>query len=285
MDPLDRIEEQLEDPNRSVRVRGIVALGGAAGADAVPLLLRMLRDPDPVVRSQAAIELGETKDPRAIWPLCRALKDDDHSVRDRAQELVAAFGEAAAPALLQLLKAKDSDARWRAAGLLVLLGERAVPQLLPTLESKDARESAAGLYALIEIGEPAVAPLIRLLGAGSAGGRGRSALALGRIGTAAAAGPLIETLRDRDERVSLQAAEALGRIAERDPDPSLRSAIRALRALRRSCVDGSGSARILDEAIRGIQAGTDRLKDLPLPAGAPRPAADLPLPGPAEDAL
>jgi hypothetical protein len=77
-------------------------------------------------------------------------------------------------------------------------------------------------------------------------------------------------LRDPDPDTCLRAVEALAKVAEHDPDLTLRMALPPLRdALRRCPILQARTRRLLNETIRKIESATAAWKDLPLPGQGP----------------
>ncbi|MCC7293446.1 MAG: HEAT repeat domain-containing protein [Phycisphaerales bacterium] len=154
----DALRRRLEDADASVRAAAIFALhrlGHTQRSGELGDLL--LANGDPLVRCNAAMLLGRLGEPSAAPLLARAMRDKDPRVQDQALEAmglldlpeartqlgflansgigsqeafaVAALGEAARPAHLELLRAKLTSAqhmetRLAAARGLGLLGER-----------------------------------------------------------------------------------------------------------------------------------------------------------------
>ena len=97
-----------------------------------------------------------------------------------------------------------------------------------------------------------------------------TAAALGWIGDARATWPLVRALSD--EYLQLTAAEALGRIAQRAPDPRMRDVIPRLRHLSR-WAPWERQCEVYRTALQRIEEATAALKDLPLPSTAATPSA------------
>src|SRR5438874_1399768 len=165
--------------DRRRAVAGLVRLGSEAG-EAVGPLMAALADADYLVRSQAAIALGRIGPP-AVEPLTAALADP--GVSREAAEALGRVGPAAAAA---------------------------VPQLVRLLRADEA-VSLAAAEALGKIGAASVPALLDELRDGPPLGRKRAAESLAWIGrpAAAAVGPLVAALNDRDPAIRSAAARAL----------------------------------------------------------------------------
>jgi HEAT repeat protein len=264
---LDRCRAWLEDENRSVRVRAVVALAAAASPDAAALILGCLADPDPLVRATAAEALGELRPAAAVAPLVRALGDRDEGARDSAEQALARYGTGAGYLLCHGLRARDRYARERARGLLVRLGAEAVPRLLNELNLSRRNSVPEVFIALVELEGAGLSALCALLEHERLECRQRAAEALRERPDAAAVQPLCTALHSDD--LATRAAAALAAIAEACPTPALRA---ALPLLKRRLAGLAGTDReVFRAAHRAIKRATETMKDLPLPAAAPAP--------------
>lgn len=237
-------EEQRQDGGEWT-----VACGKAADERAIDPLIAFLRGGgDTELRRTAAVALGEYDDPRAVAALSEAVtRDWDAEVRRYAVE---SLGQEGIPSVvLPLIKALGD-------------GHEAV------------RDTA--VEALARVGVCAVPVLIDALGHRSLTIRCGAALALGRSADARAIPPLIEALRapEYEDALSQAAAQSLGKMASRHPDPQLCHALPLLRRLAQR--DG-----LYRDVMRRIEASTADVRRLPIPAAQPAPStADLPIPAP-----
>ena len=215
--------------------------------DDIARQIQRLTHHDPFIRQDAARTLGVRGDARAVAPLIAALHDITPDVRGQAAAALGRVGDA-----------------------------RAIRPLIATLLLRENALRRAAYSTLISLGNPVaahrgdlrdIASLLKDVREGRAR-RSRPPVAL-----------LVETLTDQDTTVPwLAAAQALGEIAERLPRPELRGALSCLRALA-DCALSDEQRDVCWGAARKIEDMTLPLMDLPLPAGAPLPAADgLPLP-------
>ena len=203
------------------------------------------------LRRTAAVALGQYDDPRAVQALAEAVtRDWDIEVRRLAAEALGREGSSSAvPPLIKAL----GD------------GAEAV---------RDAAEQSLG-----RVGPAAVTGLLDALVHRNLTIRCGAALALGRIADPRAIAPLLDALRapDYEDALAQAAARALGRIADRLPDPQLRN---ALPLLRRLAPQGS----LYRDVLRRIESSTADVRRLPIPA-APVPVSSATLPIPAQPAL
>lgn len=179
--------------------------------------------------------------------------------------------------LVEELKYDDRDVSQPAARELVRVGVPAVPVLITLLSHPDAAVRAKAAEVLGRIGDVrAVEPLIAALQDEDARVLIPAAEALGWIGDARANWPLVRALDDG--YLQLAAAEALGRIALRAPDPQMRGVMPRLRHLSR-WAPFEVQCAVYRTALRRIEEATASLKDLPLPSAAATPSLDgLPRP-------
>lgn len=175
-----------------------------------------LRHPDIHKRLRAAQVLGSLgDDARPATPaLVLALQDTDPGIRWQAARSLARLGEhtdEAAPVLVQCLAIRLT--RLEAAQLLVKIGPDAVPALCQTLDDPRSAIRQPAVEVLRDLGPAAIRAFLHLvvvLGEDpNPQLRREAAIALGRLGNAAAASYLIDRLDDPDERVRQAVAEAL----------------------------------------------------------------------------
>jgi HEAT repeat protein len=116
-----------------------------------------LADPDPSVRRQAARSLAALEAKQAVPGLITALKDKDAGVRASAAEALWSIGPAAkeaVPDLIVALKDRSPDVRLNSAGALGEMGAEAkdaVPALNACLKDKDENVHHAAKKALEKI--------------------------------------------------------------------------------------------------------------------------------------
>jgi uncharacterized protein (TIGR02996 family) len=168
------IRASLADEHWSVRRQAAEILSRmGAKSEALERLVEQLSDPDPAVRKAATEGLGILKSRAAIVPLCRALADDSGAVREAAAgflvDLVARDMAEAVEPLRGALTDADPWVRRRAAEALGKIGPvaiAAVPELLPLTHDKGAFTSEWAVEALGNIAagdEGVLAALERLI--------------------------------------------------------------------------------------------------------------------------
>jgi HEAT repeat protein len=170
------------------------------GPSTIPALIRHLRDPHEHVRAIAAAALGQLHALDAVPLLAALCTDPSDVVRQSVVEALGLLGGAGAdPARKK--RGLRRGRRLKGRGIRWWFGwkKRGTPPVLNSVEL-------------------AVAMLVSALADDLAAVRGHAALALGRIGPAAAASApgLIRLLKDADETVRCQAAEALGQVGGED---------------------------------------------------------------------
>jgi HEAT repeat protein len=222
------------------RLTAAVALGRIENARAVEPLITALQDPDANVRKAVAEALGSIGDHRAAEPLIAALKDRDLSVRITVVDALKKIGDrnAVAPLFAAL---KDDNMRfmrvavaealdrlgwepdqseagvwyWIAKSNMEKCLEIGAPAIVPILDilrhGSDA-SSEAVLHAFANRGAPAMEYLFAALKDQDKDIRQVSALALGKMGSSSAVGPLCTALKDEDREVRKTAIEAIGKI-------------------------------------------------------------------------
>ncbi len=244
------------------RVEEARLLADGALDTAVPELARLLTarfDAQTVERAVTGL-LGDadaTRKARAV-ALFAELKLDEVFIarlregvkwteRTRAAEVLGAAGlSSAVPALVQVLRDRYEDETSvkisAAAALAKLRDGSAIPLLVTELKDADERATRNVGEALVAFGAAAVPALMELLEEGTAGGatgatgaRVWAAQILGRIADGRATDLLVARLHDRDDRLRMVAAEALGSIGDaraigaivratlRDPAPQVRA--------------------------------------------------------------
>ena len=204
----------------------------------------LLGDADPARRARASALFAELGlDVVFAGRLREGVKWTE---RTRAAEVLGAAGlSSAVPALVQVLRDRYEDEASvkisAAAALAKLRDGSAIPLLVSELKDADERATRNVGEALVAFGGAAVPALMGLLedantaGGGGAGGRVWAAQILGRIGDGRATDLLVARLHDRDDRLRMVVAEALGTIGDaraigaivratlRDPAPQVRA--------------------------------------------------------------
>jgi HEAT repeat protein len=203
------------------------------GPSIIPALVRHLRDPHDDVRAIVVAALGHLHAGETVAALAALATDPSDVVR---QSVAAAMGSLGSSSTGSARIQRGLGRRSGFLGRAIWGSVRRKTRTAPSLPADPI--------------ELAVATLESALGDPSAAVRSQAALALGRIGPAAAAvaPKLVGLLREGDETVRCQAAQALGEIGGEDgdtvaalvdllPDASAEvrvSAARALGALRKA---------------------------------------------------
>lgn len=225
---LTRLSRALADPDASVRLAVVDALGASSSEHATTALLSQLDDSDVDVAVAVIEALERLGDPRSVVPLIGRLQDNRSSTRRAAARALGSLGgEAAVGALLVALR--DSDARVRLAVVSALghaRSDTAISALTSQLDSDDDVDvRVAALHALAAIGSPgAVGVLIEQL----ASRRDELATEAGRAlsGLSQESAPqLVECLTAREGAVADGCAVALGTV---QADESYAALTRAL---------------------------------------------------------
>jgi HEAT repeat protein len=184
------------------------------------------------------------------------------------------------PVLFRQAAEGPRPVRVRAVQLLGRIGDaRALEVLCARLadEYPYVRECAG--EALVGFRAEAVPGLREALRSSTAVARLRAAMTLAKIVHPAAVPALCEALEDGDVGIRLRAAEGLKRIAEQKPTSALRSALPALRRHLRGWFLDPEAERIYRDALERIEAATEELHDLPIPAESSISVEILPRPG------
>jgi HEAT repeat protein len=136
---MEALRQNYAAPEVDRRWWSVRALAEMAGAEPEALLIRALGDADASVRQCAALALRMRPDPAALAPLLDSLSDPDPLAAKLAAEALAALGEAATPALLELLPSSRANTRLLIVRALAEIGDpRAIPALFEALDDDSA---------------------------------------------------------------------------------------------------------------------------------------------------
>ncbi|MHC4714359.1 MAG: HEAT repeat domain-containing protein [Planctomycetota bacterium] len=208
----------LKHRNYGIRRDAAYFLGDIGDPRAVGPLIETLGDEHWMVRMEAAASLGLLGSKKATDPLIAALGDPDGYVRFRAAEALGNLGDDRAVA--PLIEALDKRKHWVDRGAMKALGNLRAREAVEPLLAKIAEGLGSGggqaAYALGRIGDPdSVTPLIAHLESENSSTVGAAARALGLLKAAEAVEPLIKAFETyAEETAGTEAAEALGRIGD-----------------------------------------------------------------------
>ena len=223
---------QLADSDRHVRLRAADVLGalGAAAAEAIPVLSACLADEFEPVALNAAYGLAGMGAP-GVAALVAQLRSEDKATSRNAAYGLSAAGEAAVAGSLETLSFATEHVRGHAAFALGEIGlagsahaKAGVEALAKTArDSSDwVRRTTAEALGTIDVHgashDKRLEALCQLLNDIDAQARFESALAIARIGPAAAAATsaLGSALKDENRYVRANAVDALNRIGTHD---------------------------------------------------------------------
>lgn len=194
------------------------------GAAAVPYLLERVEDPDRIRREHVIAALGNLRTREAVAPIGRVLRQTGLERRYVAAWALGEIGDAAAiPALIASLDDEDAEVRKYATRSLIKLDRATVTPLIDYLRNASPRGAAGAIRALGDIGDPAALPV--LLAQATGVNRPEVFLALGKLKDPRAEAALIAGLGDRDWRVRMNAALALGPVGTSASVPALRKGL------------------------------------------------------------
>lgn len=204
--------------DRAYRI--VIELGSAA----IPPLLAEVASGDTDQREHVIAALGSLKAREAVAPISAILARRELGRRYVAAWALGEIGEAAGVApLIVALDDEDGEVRKYATRSLIKLGHQAVAPLVAYLPSAPARGAAGAIRALGDIADPSA--LTVLLGQVSGPNRDEVFLALGKLKDPRAEQTLIAGLADRDWKVRMNAAMALGPLGSAAAVPGLRKTL------------------------------------------------------------
>jgi len=202
------LAEQLQTDDRVQREYLVAALGTLQAGDQVEEIARLLGEQGLQRRYVAAWALGEIGQPQSVPVLIEALADRDSAVRRYATRALIKFNREALAPLLAALPATRGEAEAAIIRVLGDLGDkRALPLLLERAEGEHREEV---FMALGKLKDPAAEHAL-LTGLQDRNWRVRmnAAMALGPLGSEQALAPLRITLEDEERVVREWSARSL----------------------------------------------------------------------------
>ncbi len=254
------IAVQASDP--ALRAMAAERLGRHRAPGVYEALAKALGDPHRSVRMAAATGLGRLRDRRAVQALGALLTDADPGVRGRAVDALAALGDfRAAEAVATVLDDPEPEVRRRAMVALGVLGDPAGAEAARKALADPAQRMDA-IRTIVRLKDRlAVKPLCEVLLADpKAEVRRAAAEALRELASPEAADALRKAMTDGSPLVRLEAAKALGLLAQRG-EVSGEALEDLLDRLARDLKGGDVAARRSAAWTLG-RVGTDRALDL-----------------------
>lgn len=241
---IEKLVKVVKESSNRADMRNAAGELADMGEPAAEALIGLLEDENFYVRWYTADALGSVKSERVVQPLIKSLYDDDRNVRRTAAGSLGRIGsEEAVRPLIEALRDQTRDISIAAARALGRIGaHEAVQPLIEALRDSTKGTAGPAAEALGRIGsQEAVGPLIRRLeetgncphnevgwalwnlGSGRAADafiaglkegtswyvRSANATALGKIKSEKGIEPLIEALKDENEKVRRAAVLAL----------------------------------------------------------------------------
>ncbi len=245
----------VDDDRSGVRQVAASALARAAGPAAVPALRRALGHKDPTTRRAAADALATVRDAAAVDAVRGAVADGDRQVRDAAVRALASIATPeAVTALVEALHAGDRETKAAVAASLRSFEwtphDAAQRVLHATLQGRFDEAAAEGAAA--------VGPLVAALADRDPDRRLGAVTALGRLGDARAAAAMAGLFRDTEARVRDAAADALAAVGPSAADTiaeALRDRAATVRAAAGRALAAIGEGRVAAALAARLGAG------------------------------
>jgi HEAT repeat protein len=217
------LRELVHDSASDVRDNVAEALASCGGVSALPDLLELLRDPERNVRNSAAYRLESLADISAIPALLAALNDEDDQVGAKAAKALDRIADPTfIPDLTLALGNESSLVRHYVSDAIRRFGSAAVPTLREAMHHENRRVRAEALKLLSTLGDETDVPrFLAALGDASAAVRFYAVRALGNTKAPEVTAAVIGRLRDDDEDVRREAAEAVQTLRDPSAVPAL----------------------------------------------------------------
>jgi HEAT repeat protein len=203
--------KRMEDPEPSVRIEVVKALGAIDHPSILGSLFAFLSDPDPSVRAIALEVLTEWRSPAVAKRLAEVLASPE--LRNMASEVLVEMGPASEKLLLEVLMQQHPGTQATVGRLLGRIS--GIDGCIERLTSPDPQERLRGVEALGAMGGPrAVESLVGTLSDPDSAIRVRSIQLLGRLGDQRAGAAIEHSARtDPVQEVVTASEEALERLA------------------------------------------------------------------------
>lgn len=227
----DRNSKALENGSSAEKVGAAEELGRSGRSDAVERLVPLLGNDAILLAAGAARGLGAAGDTKAVASLMAVLKENYPALREAAAEALGDLGDPQATAVLASVAGGADAAASEATVALSRLPktpetDAALCQVAASSGSVNAVAIAA--KAMAARGGCPLAPLLARLGKGSAETRGAlAALAALDAGKPEVVAKLTPLLEDKDLQIRLAAMAALGAVGEAAAAPPLLKLVKA----------------------------------------------------------
>jgi HEAT repeat protein len=224
---VDRLIEQVKDPDLATRRAAVIALGHIGDVRAVPALVEAIAQEDRDLLGPAAGALARLGDARAFEPLVGLLGDDDLAVRHAAIGALNSIGHPDMAARMRtLLDAPDAHVRESAVKIAGYFGYRECAEgLIARCHDPDEPVRAAALEHVAYLDDPRVVPLlVEALDRDTPRARAAAVQALAHVSSAEVLAVLRRASADADPWVRYFSVTSLGRQVDRASLPILQRA-------------------------------------------------------------
>jgi HEAT repeat protein len=199
-----------------IRLAAVKELAAIQSDRTFEALKRALEDPDRSVQVAAVDALGNTADEKAVEPLLNLIAHGDQELANQGAKSVQRFGNTITKQIIGLSLNFNPHARKLSAEVLGNIGDTAaITPLINLLKDEHPEVVGSAIEALGKLADPATLErILPFLQHGDVTIRETAATALGEIGESLAAEPLLGCLRDNHDSVRLAAVRALGKISD-----------------------------------------------------------------------
>jgi len=225
---VDSLIVLLDSENTLIRWYCADALGATGSEKIVEPLIRLLDDPNQNVRKMAAGSLGESGSGQAIKPLIEVLNDPAKGAESAAARSLGMLkAKEAVEPLIRLLPSENyAVSRWASWALGEIGDQRAVQPLIDCYHKNDNCDFYSAGIALNKLdSEHHIDCFITGMNKGSWWVQGSCAEALGESGSQRAMQPLINALKEGNERLRRAAVIALQNYSGENVITALKEAV------------------------------------------------------------